>query len=584
MSGYIGNIPVPQATQTRQTFTATASQTTFNTAGYSPGYIDVFLNGVKLAPADYTATNGSDVVLAVGAVRSDGGNTPVLSAKADGNVGIGTFSPKRHLHINDPSAVATKIQITNSATGSGSDGDGFQIGIGSVGQAAIEQRENQPLSFSTNNTERMRIDSSGNVGIGTTSPANLLHIRGGAATLEIDSSTNTANLDFDNSTQTARIQLANNDFATLVGGTERMRIDSGGRVGIGTSSPSNLLHVQSSGSGTVALFGDSLANNYLAVTRTTTNPAYVGLHATSNVGGLVAGSALTLNTSAADGTSVTERMRINSSGALLVGKTADNLTDAGQVFTTAGSSFTRSGGAVCQFNRNTSDGEIVRLSKDGTTVGSIGVSAGNNLAIGSTSGSHAGITFGTNTVAPMNVSNFTNADDAYDLGNTSARWQDLYLSGGVYLGGTGSANHLDDYEEGTFTPSIGFRSSTTGSLTYQLQSFIYIKIGSMVFISGFLTWTANNFTASSGAMQLQNLPFTASGQQNRRGGLSVTYSETNFTGVTMYQQAFRTEANETNMVFNFADTANGAMDSNISSHTNISSAGGMMITGTYSTI
>ena len=35
---------------------------------------------------------------------------------------------------------------------------------------------------------------------------------------------------------------------------------------------------------------------------------------------------------------------------------------------------------------------------------------------------------------------------------TTFRFKDLYLSGGVYLGGTGSANQLDDYEEGTWTP------------------------------------------------------------------------------------------------------------------------------------
>ena len=71
MSGYIGTQPVPQATQTRDSFTATASQTSFSTGGYSPGFLDVFLNGVKLAAADYTATNGSDVVLAVGAALND---------------------------------------------------------------------------------------------------------------------------------------------------------------------------------------------------------------------------------------------------------------------------------------------------------------------------------------------------------------------------------------------------------------------------------------------------------------------------------------------------------------------------------
>jgi len=72
MSGYIGNIPVPQATQTRQSFTATAGQTSFATGGYSAGYIDVYLNGIRLVDGtDYTATNGSDVVLTVGAAADD---------------------------------------------------------------------------------------------------------------------------------------------------------------------------------------------------------------------------------------------------------------------------------------------------------------------------------------------------------------------------------------------------------------------------------------------------------------------------------------------------------------------------------
>ena len=72
MSGYIGNIPTPQATQSRDTFTATASQTTFATSGYTPGFLDVFLNGVHLVNGtDYTASNGSDVVLTTGATAGD---------------------------------------------------------------------------------------------------------------------------------------------------------------------------------------------------------------------------------------------------------------------------------------------------------------------------------------------------------------------------------------------------------------------------------------------------------------------------------------------------------------------------------
>mgnify|MGYP003647880431 FL=1 len=64
MSGYIGSTPVPQATQHRESFTATAGQTSFATAGYTAQFVDVYLNGVHLSPADVTATNGSDVVLA----------------------------------------------------------------------------------------------------------------------------------------------------------------------------------------------------------------------------------------------------------------------------------------------------------------------------------------------------------------------------------------------------------------------------------------------------------------------------------------------------------------------------------------
>ena len=72
MSGYIGSIPTPQATQTRDTFTATAGQVTFATNGYTPSFLDVYRNGVHLVDGiDYTASNGSDVVLTSGAAAGD---------------------------------------------------------------------------------------------------------------------------------------------------------------------------------------------------------------------------------------------------------------------------------------------------------------------------------------------------------------------------------------------------------------------------------------------------------------------------------------------------------------------------------
>ena len=72
MSGYIGTQPVPQSTQHRESFTATSGQTSFATAGYTPQFLDVYLNGIHLVNGDdYTATNGSDVVLTTGAATDD---------------------------------------------------------------------------------------------------------------------------------------------------------------------------------------------------------------------------------------------------------------------------------------------------------------------------------------------------------------------------------------------------------------------------------------------------------------------------------------------------------------------------------
>ena len=117
MSGYIGAQPVPQATQHREAFTATASQTSFPTVGYTPQFVDVYLNGVKLAAADYTATNGSDIVLTTGAALNDileyvaytpfevasqtfTGTTTVDALVATGNVGIDTSAPSAKLDVS----------------------------------------------------------------------------------------------------------------------------------------------------------------------------------------------------------------------------------------------------------------------------------------------------------------------------------------------------------------------------------------------------------------------------------------------------------------------------------------------------
>ena len=162
------------------------------------------------------------------------------------------------------------------------------------------------------------------------------------------------------------------------------------------------------------------------------------------------------------------------------------------------------------------------------------------------------LTLPTNTGTVM-----TSASDTFSGGLTLGG--DLTLdSNGIYIGGTGAANYLDDYEEGTFTPTLDFTSST-GSLNYTQNTFRYIKIGSMVFISGYMAWNQNNFSASSGSLALKNLPFAASSTGDYRGGVSITYSSSPWTGLTIYQQAFRVEQGQTILVFNFSNGTNGSV-------------------------
>ena len=105
------------------------------------------------------------------------------------------------------------------------------------------------------------------------------------------------------------------------------------------------------------------------------------------------------------------------------------------------------------------------------------------------------------------------------LGSSGARFKDLYLSGGVYLGGTGAANKLDDYEEGTFT-----LSSSAGTLTYLYGSgSTYTKIGNRVIIDlGQLqiTGVPNNSTV----FVLTGLPFSTQGQS----GMATAFVNTGF--------------------------------------------------------
>ena len=98
-------------------------------------------------------------------------------------------------------------------------------------------------------------------------------------------------------------------------------------------------------------------------------------------------------------------------------------------------------------------------------------------------------------------------------GNLTAA--DLTLSGGVYLGGTGAANLLDDYEEGTWTPVVLYGGSQTGQ-SYSIQQGRYTKIGRNVSYYGYVAVATNS--SATGNLTVGGLPFTS---QSGTGNLAV---------------------------------------------------------------
>jgi len=242
---------------------------------------------------------------------------------------------------------------------------------------------------------------------------------------------------------------------------------------------------------------------------------------------------ITFATTADGASSVTERMRIDSSGNVFVAKSAADSTAVGVEAKALGQVIaTRDGGQSGTFVRLTSDGEIVRFKKDSTTVGSIASrgSSTTSYITFPTSGAGSGIGGSTNMVIPVSETGAAQ-DNRIDLGSTSTRWQDLYLSGGAYIGGTGSDNKLDDYEQGTFDPFSGVSSQFAGEVT---RTATYRKIGTMVAIDVRVKFTGTDNSGS--AMSLQ-LPFTSAIASNDATAYtgSVFYEGTQlFSGASLH--------------------------------------------------
>ena len=633
MAGYIGTTPVPQATQHRESFTATGGQTSFATAGYTPQFIDVYLNGVKLAPADFTATNGSDVVLASGATASDileivaytpfevanqtftgtttaanltvtgaftsqgiddNANAVAITIDSSENVGIGTSSPSSKLHVSSPSNGAAAIVEAQGAYNarvrilSGNANSSFlefaDPDDSDVGEIVYEHSNNS-MRFNTNASERMRITSSGSVGIGTSSPRTTLDfgiptlsstlsnsLTAYQVMLEAPSGTGNYahNIGWSESTGSAvtvaAINAIDEGSASATGITfatgnnssiaERMRIDSSGNVGIGMSSPTAVSGATAleitgtSGSEVIIGTSDTTATGndlfgglaFKSIDSNGTPPHYSGIkaRAADTFGGanleFYAGRS---NYESNDPRFVIEgpqsvsgeAMRLDSSGNLLVGTTNKNIRDSsseeGMVYRNGLTlDINTSAAPVIIMNRvGNSDGDIALFRKDGATVGSIG-NVGNNVYY--SGGSPLNFSTGllmkgasasdTRVIVPSDDSG-TELDTKVTLGRDVSRFKDLYLSGGVFLGGTGAANKLEDYEEGTWTPAF----SGATSVTHDIQVGRYTKVGSLVHLEFTIGTTS---LSGSQTIFISGLPFTqeiAHNQAATRGEFESIY-------------------------------------------------------------
>ena len=187
--------------------------------------------------------------------------------------------------------------------------------------------------------------------------------------------------------------------------------------------------------------------------------------------------------------------------AVLLSTTAATVSGSSTVG--AGLTVDNDGATVLTVDRATSDGTIIDVQRGGTSTATIGVSAGDDVYFAGATGSTKGIYFNANGLLPATTGGSA-SDGTVDIGEGITRWKDLYLSGGVYLGGTGSANHLDDYEEGTYDVTYSGDSGTPITRTANGK---YIKIGRMVYIS-FYSYAGSNPTVPSGSCYV-SLPFTA---------------------------------------------------------------------------
>ena len=359
------------------------------------------------------------------------GGTERLRIDSSGNVGIGTSSPESgfklsvvgNAFVQNTSGQTVGKVVVDSVDNRLVLGSYFEAGIGQysfISSTDNAETGNIPLLFRTGTTERMRIDASGNVGIGTSSP----NLSGSSSALTVNTGTagNFAALELA-SGGTLNLYINANNAASYIdsrgsrplvfytNGSERARIDSSGNVGIGTSSPLRVLHVVSNAAETQLLLRESDSSG----------PQLL-MGADSAVSGSIinASSVSGSNSNLLLQTGGTERARIDSNGNVQI-----NTTNAAATGTTC--RFTIEDGTTYLpfgINNNaagTGASNVALFARNGTTTGTISVT-GTTTAYNTSSDYRLKhdvqpMLSGLSTIAALKPSTYKwNADNSYGEG------------------------------------------------------------------------------------------------------------------------------------------------------------------------
>jgi hypothetical protein len=278
------------------------------------GVTYVYTSGGYWTAVQVTGSNAIDQTTGDARYVNVSGDSMTGGLNVAGNVGIGTSSPSDTLHLNGTTGYGLKITDASSHIATyRTHGDG----------AILKTASNHALLFGTNDTERMRIDSSGNVGIGTTSPGQSLDIESGSSTtgrVTAHGYICRDNWGSASSLGNGMMSPATNSLAFTTNSTERMRIDSSGRLLVGTSSDTTARLVVKGAAGS----GDDGINVISGSTTVGSKAAIFFSPSTSgsfSTGSAIKterlspdGSDLQFYTCTALGSAPTERMRIGSDG------------------------------------------------------------------------------------------------------------------------------------------------------------------------------------------------------------------------------------------------------------------------------